>query len=205
MAITTNGELLTALASWSRRSDLTSVLPDFVMLAESIFNFGEGKPDDPNYISPLRTRAMETNATVTISSGSGSLPTDYLAFIDGYTATRNLTYVPYVWYTENFPTGQSTDPSFYSILGSSAYCGANFTLKYYAKIGALATSLNWLLTASPGAYLHGALYQLYLYMKNAERAALHRGLMVGAIAGLQGADTFSRSNAPQRRASSVAW
>ena len=38
MAITTYAELKTAIANWLNREDLTSVIPDFISLAEADFN-----------------------------------------------------------------------------------------------------------------------------------------------------------------------
>ena len=103
---------------------------------------------------------METTATVTIASGSGALPSDFLEAISGYTATRGLTYAPDGGFTRELPRRQRDDPLWYTVLGSNALSGASFTLNYYAKIAALsdAATTNWLLTKSPNAYLFGGLY-----------------------------------------------
>ena len=82
------------------------------------------------------------------------------------------------------------------------------TLDYYASIGPLGSAVsgtNWLLQRSPNAYLHGGLFQLYVYMKNAESAVAQRGLMAAAIAGVAGTNTASRAVLPQRRSSMVAF
>ncbi len=208
MTITSKAELITAIQAWSVRSDFSSAqCDDFIALTEGIFNFGDGRPGSDDYIAPLRCREMITiGATVTVTSGSGTLPTDFREAIRCSTSTRTLQYAPPDWYSENYPTGQSTEPAFYTIIGTTLYSGTDVTLDYYAKIVGLATTdPNWLLTKAPNAYLHGGLFYLNVFDKNGDAAAIHRGLMGSAIAGLQGSDMSSIIVTPQRRASMVAW
>ncbi len=208
MTISTKAELITAIQTWAVRPDFgSSQCDDFIALTEGIFNFGDGRPGSDDYIAPLRCREMITiGATVTVTSGSGTLPSDFREAIRATTSTRTLQYAPPDWYSENYPTGQSSEPSFYTIIGSTLYSGADVTLDYFAKIDSLAvTDPNWLLTKAPNAYLHGGLFYLNVFDKNGDAAALHRGLMANAIAGLQGSDMTSIIVTPQRRASMVAW
>ncbi len=180
---------------------------NFIVLTESIFNFGDAKPGTDDHIAPLRCNEMITlGATVTITSGSGTLPTGFLAPVRATTSTRTLQYVPPDWYSENYPTGQTTEPAFYTIIGSTLYSGADVTLDYYTKVVGLATTdPNWLLTKAPNAYLHGGLYYLNIYDKNGDAASVHRSLMANAMAGLQGSDMTSIIVAPQMRASMTAF
>ncbi len=208
MTITSKAELITAIQTWAVRPDFSSAqCDDFIVLTEGIFNFGDGKPGTDDYIAPLRCREMITiGATVTITSGSGTLPSDFREAIRCSTSTRTLQYAPPDWYSENYPTGQSSEPAFYTIIGTTLYSGADVTLDYYAKIPNLAvTDPNWLLTKAPNAYLHGGLYYLNIFDKNGDAAGVHRGLMAAAMAGLQGSDMTSIIVTPQRRASMVAW
>lgn len=208
MAITTYAELQTAILDWSNRSALSAAVPDCISLTENIFNYGDGDPlkDAANYIPPLRTRDMVTiGATVTITSGVGDLPSDFLEPINATTSTQTLTFVPDDWYTENYPTGQSTDPAFYTVLGSKLYSGADVTLDYYTKLDALSTSVNWLLTKAPNAYLYGGLYHLYIYDKDGEKAAAFRGLMSNALDGIRATSRTSTMTRPERRSAMVAW
>ncbi len=208
MTISTKAELITAIQTWAVRPDFGSIqCDDFIVLTEAILNNGDGKPGSDDYIAPLRCNEMITiGATVTITSGSGTLPTDFLAPVRATTSTRTLQYAPSDWYSENYPTGQSSEPAFYTVVGRTLYSGADVTLDYYAKIDSLAvTDPNWLLTKDPRAYLSGGLFYLNVFDKNGDAAALHRGLMANAIAGLQGNDMASIIVSPQRRASMVAW
>jgi hypothetical protein len=208
MSITTRAELITAIQTWAVRPDFgAATVDDYITLTEAIFNNGDGALGSGDYIAPLRCREMITTGTVIpITAGTGTLPTDFNEAIRATTSLKTLIYVPPDWYTENYPTGQSGESAFYSVLGSTLYCGSDVTLDYYAKIPALLTTdPNWLLSKAPNAYLHGGLYFLYLYDKAGDTASIHRQLLGSAIAGLQNADRTSIIVSPQRRASMVAW
>jgi hypothetical protein len=85
MAISNYSELQTALENWSHRADLTSVLPDFIVLAEAKLN------------RELRTRQMELETTLTPVAGVCTLPTDYLSLRRAYINTSvpvELEYLP---------------------------------------------------------------------------------------------------------------
>jgi len=66
MAITTYSELKTAIANFLARDDLTSVIPDFISLAEGRLS------------RELETRSQEKRATATLTVGDEytALPTD---------------------------------------------------------------------------------------------------------------------------------
>ena len=68
MTIQTYSDLQTAIASWIARADLSSNIPDFIALFESVAN------------RRLRLRQQESAATLTPSSGVAALPADYLAW-----------------------------------------------------------------------------------------------------------------------------
>lgn len=212
MAISNYGELKTALANYSVRSDLGSYLPDFVTLSESIFNYGHGAPGDPYHIPPLRTRDMETGPTAIPSTNNlAPLPEDYLEAILVQTdasPTRNLTYKDQNWYTEAYPSGDNSAPSFYSVSGSNILVSADINLTYYQKISTITTgdgTTNWLLTKSPGVYLHAGLFNLYLFMQDQDKAVAHRTLLLSYMAGLAQTDAFSRAGVFVRSASMTAF
>ena len=68
MALTTYTELKTSLADWLNRSDLTSVIPDFISLAEAQIE------------RQLRTRQMIVRATASFAAAAeyGTVPDDFL-------------------------------------------------------------------------------------------------------------------------------
>ena len=65
MSITTNAQLETAVGNWLARANLSTIIPDLIMLGEKwIFRHA-------------RTREMEAALSFTMSGGTGSVPTDY--------------------------------------------------------------------------------------------------------------------------------
>jgi hypothetical protein len=172
MALTTYSELVSAVSSWMRgRSDISTVIPDFIALFEATAN------------RVLRVRAMETSGTITMSSGVGTLPTDYLAWKrmtwPGDTVMQ-LEYVHPDWRRAAYPTQPAGVPKVFTIEGTSIitspYDSDNTSLNflYYAKVPALTASAttNWLMTAHPDLYLYGTLVEANAWDLNAEHAAL---------------------------------
>lgn len=210
MAIGTFGELKAAIADWAARTDIPSTtLANFVTLAETMFNYGDADAE----FDPLRCRQMETTATVSVTSGEGDLPEDFLEVIkvkDPGDTTRDITYAPPDWLDQNFPTGQDgTYPNFYTIIGDSLICPIDVSLTYYAKIPTIASGAddqtNWLIVASPNAYLFGGLMQYSVWSRNTENVVYFRTLMANAVAGLQRSNISSKAGHLERRASGVAW
>ena len=66
MALTTYTELKTSIGDWLNRSDLTSVIPDFISLAEAQIE------------RTLRTRQMIVRANASFDAQYGAVPSDFL-------------------------------------------------------------------------------------------------------------------------------
>lgn len=164
MAITTYSELQTALANWIGRDDLTSRLPEFIALFEAHAN------------RKLRNRQMETSTTLTPSSGSATLPTDYLQWRRvTWTGSprRELEYVHPSVLQDYYPTTPPGYPQFFTIEGSTLKVRPTDTtgleFDYFQKITALDSSsntTNWLLTAHPDAYLFGSLVEATAFFEH---------------------------------------
>jgi hypothetical protein len=170
MAITTYAELQTALGNWLTRSDLTARLPEFIVLFEAWAN------------RTLRVRQMETSATITMASGAGTLPADYLQWREvrwpGSNA-RSLEYADRAWLTETYPNSPSSSPAYFTIEGSTISVmpvdNTSLTLRYYQKIPALSAgnqATHWLFNAHTDLYLAGPLHEAYALIKDAEKALL---------------------------------
>ena len=69
MAITTYAQLQTAVSGWLDRTDLTTIIPDFITLAEAQFQ------------RSIRHRSMVTRSTATISGRYSATPTDWMQTI----------------------------------------------------------------------------------------------------------------------------
>ena len=168
MALTTYAELQTAVANWLARDDLTSYIPDFVTLFEANAN------------RRLRVRQMEaTNTTMSFSSGSATLPTDYLLYrrFTNTTSTRTeMQYVTPSYLQAAYPTTPTGTPSIFTIEGTTIKVRptgiTTFEFDYYQKISALSGTVNWLFSAHPDIYLFGSLVEAEAFGVNDPRAAM---------------------------------
>lgn len=175
MAITQWSELDTALDNWLNRSDLTTVIPDFVRLFEA-------RAD-----REIRHPQMMRRATATADSQYLSLPTDWLEPISLKLTTTSpitpleaLTPEQMIEWREGW-TAAGT-PRFYSIIGTTLEflptpdTSHTVEMLYWERISKLdsgtSTSTNWLLTNYPDAYLFGALCEAEPYLVNDERVKL---------------------------------
>jgi hypothetical protein len=204
MALSNYTELKSAIDDWAMRGGSSDTqIVDAIALAEAVFNYGEAD------VSPIRTRDMETSASLVAASDAASFPDDFLELIkvvSAADAAHVLKYVTPLEYDSYFPSGQSTNASFYTVRGSTLICPDDTSIFYYAKIEALATSpVNWLLTKHPGVYLHGGLYKLYTFMQEPSKAGAHRTLMASTIASMQTADVFSVAGNFERSSSMMVF
>lgn len=170
MAITTYSELKTAVADWLNRADLTSVIPDFIALAEAQFN------------RQLRTHDMIGRVTAEVSDDYFSVPSDWLetlVLVNNATKTFPMEYVDYQHLNGLKSLSLTGDSRFYTMIdgkfliypAASADAPVDLELTYIKKISSLSDSntSNWLLTKSPDLYLYATLLQAEPYLKNDER------------------------------------
>jgi hypothetical protein len=183
MALSTYSELKASVADWLNRSDLTSVIADFIALAESKFN------------RTIRTRDMVQRATATLDSQYTQLPGDFLEMINLQLNTTTPVKLSFLsneqaddYRTAYYaPSGQ---PKYYSIVGQTfevvptpdtdTYTAE---MSYYKTIPALSdgNTSNWLLLKSPSLYLYGALLQSAPYLQEDNRIATWAGLYQNAF------------------------
>lgn len=157
-------ELQAKVAAWLHRSDLTAVIPDFILLAEERLN------------RDLRVRQMEVALASTdtvdnrISVPDGTVSVKSL-WVPGYESTpikpHSFDYV--------LSAGRSGMPTYFAWQGSNFVFDGNGSVQgvLYQAIPALSVSVatNWLIDANPSAYLFGALYEAAVYVKDAEAEA----------------------------------
>lgn len=191
MALTTYTELKASLADWLNRSDLTSVIPDFISLAEAQME------------RQLRTRQMIVRATASFAAAAeyGTVPDDFLEVksikldtnpvtsltfqtIDSLDQLSNTTYL------------SSGKPLYFTVVGNQfrllpipdgAYTAE---LVYYSKLTKLSASVatNWLLTQAPDVYLYGSLLQAAPYLQDDARITVWSSLYLAGLEQLQVAD-----------------
>jgi len=203
MAITTNAELNTAVANWLNRSDLTSRIPEFIVLFEASFN------------RTMRTVDMLTNDTAFSVTGQYvNVPTGFLQAKRLTLLTTPVTPLEYMTpeslaEQRQYHSG-SGRPQFYTVTSTQLEFlpspDATYTanLSYYKRITAVASSDNWLLTNHPDIYLFGALVAAEPYLKNDERLIVWQAQLSKALDELRLEDERkSIGGTPTMRARSI--
>lgn len=176
MSINTYATLKTAVASWLKRSDLTSNIPDFISLAEA------------KIARDLRLRRQITAATLnTVAGVQGvALPADWLEFADVSLSTDNPTPISFATVEHintRYPQTFTGQPVVFSIDGLNVIFGPTpdaiypISTNYYAKFPALSADAdtNWLLTNYPSIYLFGALCEASPFIRDDEVTVMWEG------------------------------
>lgn len=165
MAITTYAELQTAIATWEHRTGdttYTNSVTDFIALCEADMQVR------------CKLLEFETTSTVTITSGTGSLPTGFLGIRSAYwVASPNypLRYVTPDKY-DDLRGNDTGDADYYTISGSSILTtpmgSGSLVITGPVKFTALSGSntTNAILSNFPDAYLYGTLYQGALFRQD---------------------------------------
>lgn len=196
MSLDSYAGLLSSIAGWLMRDDLTAVIPDFVTLAEADMN------------QKLRLRAMLTRSATTLDDATGyeTLPTDFMQMYRLTLDDEDIDFAPALQ-MPGFALdwrGYGT-PLYYTILGNqlqfvpvpSSLTGA-LQMTYYARVPALSASntSNVLLAANPALYLYGALLQAAPYLSDDQRVQTWGTLYSQALDGLQAADDAAEFAGP---------
>lgn len=195
MALTTYAELKTSIGDWLNRSDLTSVIPDFISLAEAQIE------------RTLRARQMIVRANASFDAQYGAVPADFLETKSlKLTSTNPQTPLEFLSIdaldqkaAEYTASGK---PRFFGVVGGQLRIvptpDSTYTteLTYYAKLSKLSTSntSNWLLSSSPDIYLYGALLQAAPYLQDDARIQTWATLYERALNDLQTADDRSATS-----------
>jgi hypothetical protein len=199
MTITNYGTLKTAIADTLDRQDLTSVIPQFVTLAQAQFN------------RRIRSFRQITRGSLTIDAQFEALPADWLETIritmdaspirvltqismDDLTRYRtaidNTTDAP-VYFAHN-----GTDIELFPT-PSTSYTAE---ITYYARMAALSADgdTNWLLTNHPDVYLYGSLVHTAPYLKDDARIVIWSGLLDQALDQIENESAAARFGSPLR-------
>jgi hypothetical protein len=183
--LTTYAEIQEEVAGWLQRDDLVGRIPNFILMAEARLN------------SLMRVREMMTIATITLTSGAGSLPTDYLEHTRVYANSSPVKILEQVdpdWAIEKYPDTGATTGQYFYILGSSIYTkpvvSSTLAMAYYQKIPALAsnTTGNWLTTRAPQLYIYATCLEAAPFIDDDARAAVWGNLFEKGLAELHGND-----------------
>lgn len=197
MALDSYAPLQTTIGNFLNRADLTSVIPDFITLAEGQIERRLMK-DGP-------IREMMGRSDATINAEFIAVPTDFqgarafylaanylpLDYVDPEEIVKRKTLYPRI----------SGDPQCFSVVGAQfqfwPWNAGTFTgeLTYWKRIPALSNTntTNWLLTAHPDIYLYTSLVQSAPYLKDDSRLSVWGTLAATALDDLIGADKVART------------
>jgi hypothetical protein len=162
--ITNYTTLKSSIESWSHRSDLTSVLDDFIALAEQRLD------------TDLQVRELEATATGNLSGATLALPADFSKF-RRFTINTTTKYSPENIGADGLRSRYSSSnglPKYFAIVGTniefdrtpdSTY---SYTLDYWKEVPALTAiaPTNDILTEYPGVYLFACLMEAAAYTKS---------------------------------------
>ena len=169
------GELKTAVAAYTHRSDITALMPTFLELAEQRIYYGEAN-------SPkVRCAAMRQSTTL----ANGARPAGFLEAIkvaaagspEKFLEYRPLERMPQEWsaYTWDGDTLVLSDDQAFPV-----------DLTYYAKLATptLDADENWLMANAPSIYLASMLVEVHRWAADdasAAREASNYASAVGAL------------------------
>jgi len=193
MAIATYSDLQQTIADWLNRADLDQQIPDFIQLAESTLN------------DVLRSSYMVSSATVSLSSGRATLPTDALEII--YTQVEDTPSQPLEQITpqqlvmlRRARTRAAAAPKFYAVIGReiavtpSPDSAVSLDVDYYEQIPALSdvNTSNWLLDEAPHVYLYTSLLHATPFlMDDARYQVFNNAVSQQVISAVRSSQTLS--------------
>lgn len=176
MAISTYAELKTAIQSWAKRGDISTLVDDFIDLAEA------------DIWQSLRLRAMETTATGNLSGRTLALPSTYLQARKLRLTTNPSTELTYRTPESMSIQSGSGKPTDYTITSQIEFNKTpdstyGYELNYYGSLTALSSSntSNAVLASYPSVYLFGALYHFANWALDEEKAAKYLALFEKAM------------------------
>lgn len=172
MSITTYAELQTAVVNWSKRSDLSSYLPDIIAAGEKWI------------MRKVRAPEMETALSVAINTATGlaTAPTGFLGLKYAYldtSPTQPLEVRSPQQIFSRFPNRASdSKPKWIGYDAGSFTFGpfpdSAYTVKgtYYKRQGPLSSAVYDLFSNNPDLFLFASLAELEPFLKNDKRVAL---------------------------------
>jgi hypothetical protein len=184
VSISNYSELKSAIADWLLRTDLTSVIPSFISMAEAQIS------------RDVRDRRMVKRATAEIDTEYSQIPADWqetIRFELLGTPVAPLSFIsPSKASEKKAQFVGSGKPQYFTLIGSGIQVVPapddtyQSELTYYAKIDALsdASPTNWLLTYAPDVYLYACLLQASPYLDNDERMGTWSSLYQRGVNGI---------------------
>ena len=162
MPISNYSELQTSIANWVNRDDLTSMIPDFIRLAES------------RIATELKTQHLIVETTITVDAASETLPSNYKGAIGAYLdldPKSTLDYMTPDEITRRVMSNSTGKPLAYTIKGQSIYfvptpdISYSCILSHYSTPDLATDTTNSLLTNYPDVYLFASIVEALDYIE----------------------------------------
>jgi hypothetical protein len=173
MSLATYADLKTAIANWTKRTDLTSYLDDLIRVAELRIE------------REVQTHDSESALSVDISSSTSmaTIPTDFLSLKSAYvdtTGTPSLTQASSDQIYQNRVLGsyRTGVPQYIAQQGANFIFwptpASGYTIKgsYYARPGTLSSAVYTMFTNNPDLYLYASLAATAPFLKDDARIGL---------------------------------
>tara|TARA_Y100000310_G_scaffold338385_1_gene427885 strand:- start:1612 stop:2241 length:630 start_codon:yes stop_codon:yes gene_type:complete len=195
MALTTYTELKASIADFLNRDDLTTVIPDFITLAEAQIN-----RDVRHWKMEARSSGVQDASDEYMQIPSDWIETIRLHLTGSGTSVVNLISRDAMADKRQGDEDVSGTPMYYTHadgqfqLYPTPSADTDFELLYYQKLDVLSGSNadNWLLLDSPDVYLYGALLHSAPYLAEDERVAIWAQMYSAAVTRLNEASESAR-------------
>lgn len=193
-AIPEYSDLCTKVADWMHRTDLLSLMPTFVAMAEE------------NMSADIQSRSMDAKTTLTTVPSVSTLPLPgdmvemrRLQVVDSYNTV--LKYVSPDQIGVDYDRNLQARPVEFTVIGGnielapipdSAY---SIELTYKQRVPALSRTnpSNWVLANWPSIYLFGTMIQACNYAMDFERQAVAQKMYQEAVNNVNSVDWYSGS------------
>lgn len=207
--ITDYGTLKSEVQTWAVRPYTTfgNRVPMFVEAAEARLYNGAGELGEELYSPPLRSSVMETTATVSLTDGVGTMPTNALAIRKIYRDGDRvgITYQPpeqFAVFSANNLT--AADGIYYTIedgvLKVAPPSSDDIMLSYYQSFDAVTptNTTSPLLSTHGGIYLAACLFEAFTFLQEGQLAGAHLARLRSMIAGANRTTAALRTAGPLR-------
>jgi len=178
------------------RDDLSGMIPDWITLCESRLN------------NLLLVQEMEATTAITLTTGAGTLPADYLAWRRVMTTdspARDLEWAEPSWAENTYQPLTSGLANHFTIIGTAIktypLSAANLTLTYYQRIPPLASNMtgNWVTQNHPQLYLYGCMIEATPFLDDDDRISTWGQMFNDAAQQVMSSDITGRWNRPIMR------
>ena len=195
MALTTYTELKASIADFLNRDDLTTVIPDFITLAESQIN-----RDVRHWKMEARSSGQQTGGDEYMQ-----IPADWVESIRLHLTGSGTSAVNLISRDAMADKRERNDDTSGTVMYYTHADGqfqlyptpsadTDFELLYIQKLDALSgsNSDNWLLLEAPDVYLYGSLIHSAPYLVEDERVAIWAQMYSASVARLNEASESAR-------------